>query len=116
MWKRLGITAGVILLIAGIVAGLRLTGIAYFEHPDGGLTGGLGSAESTFVAISPGAAIESNASVLVAVDGENLVAGVIEVGADEVLIFTGDGQQVVTSDDVLGRVLFVVPFIGYLAG
>lgn len=116
MWKRLGITAAVIGLIAVIIAGLRFTGIASFEHPDGGLTGGLGSAESTFVAISPSASIEPNASVLVTVDGENLIAGVIQVGPDDVLVFTGDGQQVVDSADVLGRVLFVVPFIGYLAG
>lgn len=116
MWKRLGITAAVIGLIAVIIAGLRFTGVASFEHPDGGLTGGLGSAESTFVAISPSASIEPNASVLVTIDGENLIAGVVQVGPDEVLVFTGDGQEVVDASDVLGRVLFVVPFIGYLAG
>lgn len=116
MWKRLGITAAVIGLIAVIIAGLRFTGVASFEHPDGGLTGGLGSAESTFVAISPSASIEPNASVLVTIDGENLIAGVVQVGPDEVLVFTGDGQEVVNASDVLGRVLFVVPFIGYLAG
>lgn len=116
MWKRLGITAAVIGLIAVIIAGLRFTGVASFEHPDGGLTGGLGSAESTFVAISPSASIEPNASVLVTINGENLIAGVVQVGPEEVLVFTGDGQEVVDDSDVLGRVLFVVPFIGYLAG
>lgn len=115
MWKKVGVLAAVIGAIALAVFGLRVTNIALFVHPDGGLTGGLGAASSTFVAVSPTATIEPNASILVTIGEENLVAGVIQVGPDDTLVFTGDGQEVVKNTDIVGRVLFVVPFIGLLA-
>lgn len=116
MWKKLAIIGAIVVLGGVVIAALRLTNLVLFEHPDGGLTGGLGPASSTFVAVSPSAALEPNASVIVTVDNRELVAGVVEVGENDILVFTGEGQEVVPNDGVVGRVLFVVPFIGYFAG
>jgi hypothetical protein len=116
MVKKL-VTVGVVLAtVAAVIAGLRLANLVLFEHPEGGLTGGLGPASSTLVAIGPGSPIEPNASVLAKIDGVSQVAGVVEVGDHDVLVFTGDGQVVVPLDKIAGRVLLVVPFIGYIFG
>lgn len=116
MSKKLITVALILATVTAVIVGLRISNLVLFEHPDGGLTGGLGPASSTVVAVGPGAPLEPNASVLAEIDGVSQVAGVVEVGDRDVLVFTGDGQVVVPLEKITGRVLLVVPFIGYLLG
>jgi hypothetical protein len=114
--RRLLVTAGVIAAIALTVGVLRWTNVLAFEHPTSGLTTGLGGAESSLAAVSPGANVEPSSTVLARIDGENVLVAVVQVGGDQYLVSTGTSQAVVNRDDVVGRVLFVVPFLGYVAG
>lgn len=114
--RRLLITAGVIAAIALTIGVLRWTNVLAFEHPTSGLTTGLGGAETSLAAVGPGANVEPSSTVLARIDGENVLAAVIQVGGDQYLLYTGTSQTVVSRDNVVGRVLFVVPFLGYVAG
>jgi len=114
--KRIAIFIGALLLLVGAVFGLRAADILYFLSPDSGLTTGLGGAETSIAAVNPRADISPDSTVIVEVDGRLAMVGVAQVGADELLVFTGASRLVVPRDDVVGRVLFVIPFLGYLSG
>ena len=114
--KRIAIFIGALLLLVGAVFGLRAADILYFLSPDSGLTTGLGGAETSIAAVNPRADISPDSTVIVEVDGRLAMVGVAQVGADELLVFTGASRSVVPRDDVVGRVLFVIPFLGYLSG
>jgi len=113
--KRIALIGGVILAIVGLVFGLRAADILYLEHPQGGITTGLGPASSALVAVSPQADISPSSTVLVKVGGETLLVAVAEVGGDQLLVTSGNGKLVVSEDELVGRVLFVIPFLGYLS-
>ena len=113
--KRAALIGGVIIALVAMVVGLRAAQILYFEHPQGGITTGLGAASSAVVAVSPQADISPNSTVVINVDSELLLVAVAEVGGDQLLVTTGDGRLVVSQDELVGRVLFVIPFLGYLS-
>lgn len=113
--KRISIFIGGLLLLVGAVFGLRAVDILYFVSPDTGLTTGLGGAETSIAAVNPGADISPDSTVIAEIDGRLVMVGVAQVGGDELLVFTGASRLVVPKEDVVGRVLFVIPFLGYLS-
>ncbi len=120
MWvklmKRSFVALGTIGLLVGAVFGLRAAEILYFVHPQSGLTTGLGGAETSIAAVNPRADMAPNSTVVVDIDGSLVIVGVSQVGGNDLFVFNGSGQSVVSQDDVVGRVIFVIPFLGYLAG
>lgn len=66
--------------------------------------------------MNPQADISPNSTVIVEIDGGLMMVGVAQVGGDQLLVSLGDGQKIVPQKDVVGRVLFVIPFVGYLFG
>ncbi|MDB4607068.1 hypothetical protein OAH31_01030 [Pontimonas sp.] len=114
--KRIAIFVGGLLLLVGAVIGLRAADILYFVNPDRGLTTGLGGAETSIAAVNPRAGISPDSTVIAEIDGRLVMVGVAQVGGDELLVFTGASRLVVPKEDVVGRVLFVIPFLGYLSG
>lgn len=113
--RAIGI-AGSVLAIAVIVGGLHLSGIAEFHRPDSGITTGLGPASSSIAVVNNSVDIVSSSTVLVIRGNESILAGVTEVGDGELTVFDESGPFTVSRDDVRGRVLFVLPFLGYLGG
>lgn len=116
MMKRIAIIAGSIAVLAGIVLGLRVGNLLYFEHPSSGVSTGLGGASTAVFAVNPGGDIVAGSTVVAMVDGEKVAVSVIQMAEEKLLVSGGSGQRVIEVPDVIGRVVFVVPFIGYLAG
>ncbi|MFM1865104.1 MAG: hypothetical protein RL677_884 [Actinomycetota bacterium] len=116
MLKKLLILALSIGAIALLVFGLRWSALLYFEHPQSGLTTGLGSANTAIVAVSPNADIEPSSTIIAEIDGKKILVAVTQVSADKYLVYTGQSPAVVDANDVVGRALFVIPFIGNLMG
>lgn len=118
-WKKvlkriIFFSLGVLLLI-GTVLGLRATDILYFVTPDSGLSTGLGGANTSIAAVNPQAHSSPDSTIIAEVDGRYVMVGVAEVGEDKLLVFTGSERLVVPIEDVIGRVIFVIPFLGYLS-
>ena len=116
MVRRIAWSAGIIFVLVAMVFGLRVTNILHFEHPSSGLKTGLGDADSSVLAITPGGDLEPGSTIVALIDGEKVAVSVIQMAEDKLLVSGGSGQRVIAVSDVLGRVVFVVPFIGYLAG
>lgn len=116
MLKRAIVLVSIVLGVVAVVVTLRLTHTVYFEHPTGGLSTSLGGAGSSIVAVNPGSDVEPNSTVIATIDGQRTLVAVAQVGGDQYLVYNGSSQTVVNKSDVVGRVLFVVPFLGYLAG
>jgi hypothetical protein len=114
--RRIVGTSVSMLVTAGVLVGLHLSGIAEFHRPDSGITTGLGPASSSIAVVNNNVDIVSSSTVLVLRGEESVLAGVAEVGDGELVVFDETGQFTVSRDDVQGRVLFVLPFLGYLGG
>ena len=114
--RRAAIAAGSLVVLAGIVLGLRFGNLLYFEHPSSGVSTGLGDANTAVFAVNPGADIEIGSTLVAVVDGEKVVVSVIQMAEAQLLVSGGSGQRAIGVPDVIGRVVFVIPFIGYVAG
>jgi uncharacterized protein YacL len=113
--RIIGIFVSVLAAAAAIVA-LNMSGIAEFHRPDSGITTGLGPASSSIAVVNNSVDIVSSSTVLIVRGEESILAGVAEVDDGELVVFDESGQFTVSRDDVQGRVLFVLPFLGYLGG
>ncbi len=105
-----------VLAVTGVLVGLHVSGIAEFHRPDSGITTGLGPASSSVAVVNNTVDIISSSTVLVNRDGKAILAGVADVGDGELVVFDESGQFTVARNDIEGRVLFVLPFLGYLGG
>lgn len=114
--RRIVGTAISVLVTAGVLVGLHISGIAEFHRPDSGITTGLGPASSSIAVVNNNVDIVSSSTVLVTRGDSAVLAGVAEVGDGELVVFDESGQFTVSREDVQGRVLFVLPFLGYLGG
>lgn len=112
----IGVFVGSIALLIGAIFGLRAANLIYFEHPTKGITTGLGGAETSIAVVSPGAALDISSTVVAEYEGEKILAAVTAIEAGQALLITGSGQIVVPVEDITGRLLFVLPFLGVIAG
>lgn len=116
VFRRIAGTVVSVLVFVGAIVALHTSGIAEFHRPDSGITTGLGPASSSIAVVNNSVDIVASSTVLVRRGEESILAGVAEVGAGELVVFDESGEFTVTRDDVRGRVLFVLPFLGYLGG
>ena len=114
--RRAVVTIASVLAFAGVITALNVSGIAEFHRPDSGITTGLGPASSSIAVVNNSVDIVSSSTVLITRGDESVLAGVAEVGDGSLVVFDETGQFTVSRDDVRGRVLFVLPFLGYLGG
>jgi hypothetical protein len=114
--RRAVVTIASVLAFAGAIAALHVSGVAEFHRPDSGITTGLGPASSSIAVVNNDVDIVSSSTVLITRGDELVLAGVAEVGDGSLVVFDETGQFTVVRDDVEGRVLFVLPFLGYLGG
>jgi hypothetical protein len=114
--RRAVVTIASVLAFAGVITALNVSGIAEFHRPDSGITTGLGPASSSIAVVNNSVDIVSSSTVLITRGDESVLAGVAEVGDGSLVVFDETGQFTVARDDVQGRVLFVLPFLGYLGG
>lgn len=103
-------------VVVGTIIVLNVSGIAEFHRPDSGITTGLGPASSSIAVVNNSVDIVSSSTVLINRGEDSILAGVAEVGDGELVVFDESGQFTVSREDVQGRVLFVLPFLGYLGG
>lgn len=116
VFRRVVGTALSVVVFAGAIVALHTTGIAEFHRPDSGITTGLGPASSSIAVVNNSVDIVSSSTVLVKRGEESILAGVAEVADGSLVVFDETGQFTVARDEVRGRVLFVLPFLGYLGG
>ncbi len=116
MLRRLIWTLSSIAVIAAIIVGLSAANLVRFVHPDSGLTNTLGAADTTIAVVGPTVDLEPESSVLFMDSSNYVLGGVVAVAEGSSLVYTGQGQATVKREDIIGRVLFVIPFIGVLAG
>lgn len=114
--RRIVATLVGVLAFTAVLVGVHVSGIAEFHRPDSGITTGLGPASSSVAVVNNTVDIVSSSTVLVNRDGRAILAGVAEVGDGELVVFDESGQFTVSRKDIEGRVLFVLPFLGYLGG
>jgi hypothetical protein len=114
--RRTVVATASVLAFAGAIAALHVSGIAEFHRPGSGITTGLGPASSSIAVVNNSVDIVSSSTVLITRGDESVLAGVAEVGDGSLVVFDETGQFTVSRDDVRGRVLFVLPFLGYLGG
>lgn len=107
---------GSVALLIAAIFGLRAANLIYFEHPTRGITTGLGGAETAIAVVSPGAALDISSTVIAEYEGEKILAAVTAIEAGQALLITGAGQIVVPIEDITGRLLFVLPFLGVVVG
>jgi hypothetical protein len=114
--RRTVVTIASVLAFVGVITALNVSGVAEFHRPDSGITTGLGPASSSIAVVNNSVDIVSSSTVLIKRGDDSILAGVAEVGDGSLVVFDETGQFTVTRDDVQGRVLFVLPFLGYLGG
>lgn len=114
--RRTVVTIASVLAFVGVITALNVSGVAEFHRPDSGITTGLGPASSSIAVVNNSVDIVSSSTVLINRGDDSILAGVAEVGDGSLVVFDETGQFTVARDDVQGRVLFVLPFLGYLGG
>ncbi|MEN9680031.1 MAG: hypothetical protein RLZ57_1160 [Actinomycetota bacterium] len=105
--KSIGAIAIVALVL--FIFGIRI------EHPKAGLQNAIGSAQSSLVIvkkvneIKPGMKIVAGTNV-----GKSPVLGIVASNKEgSIELHTGDGISRSTKDKVAGKLLMVIPFLGY---
>ena len=86
-------------------------------HPQDGLTSAMGSAKSSIVVYKHGGTFEVGQKVVVEVSGQGKQSGIVKAAtADSVDVDTRAAFVRVKQDEVLGKLILVVPFFGTLFG
>jgi hypothetical protein len=114
--RRAVVTIASVLAFVGVITALNVSGVAEFHRPDSGITTGLGPASSSIAVVNNSVDIVSSSTVLINRGDDSILAGVAEVGDGSLVVFDETGQFTVAREDVQGRVLFVLPFLGYFGG
>ena len=100
-----------LVIVALFAAGIRL------GHPQDGLKNALGSAKSGIVLYKTGADLKAGAKVMVKLDSpaqSPVLAMIVSSDAKGVQIQTGANPVLVKPDQVYGKLIAVIPFIGSL--
>ena len=105
-----------IFLVLLIIVGLFLAGFR-LGHPQDGLKNALGSAKSGIVLYKTGADLKAGAKVIVKLDSPSpspVLALIVTSDANAVQIQTGANPVTVKPEQVYGKLIAVIPFIGTL--
>ena len=102
--------------IFGVLMTLHFSGVASWVGPDSGLSSGLGSANS-MVAITHNLDQYSKNDLVIFKDSQSnsKILGTVGEQVENVLLVGSEKQRFqVNSEDVYGKVLFIIPIFGYL--
>jgi hypothetical protein len=105
----LGSFASIVLIIAG----LNLSGLLAFDHPQAGPELPFGPSTNSLVAIVPNTPAGIGEFAMATINGERNLVRVDGVGADSYTVSTMSGPQVITSDQLDGKMSFLIPFVGF---
>ncbi len=101
------------LIVASSLLGLRIT------HPHGGVTHALGGAESSLVVYRATKNMSAGDKAIV-ISGDKSISPVLgvvtAVTGDTYSTNNGTVTESITRDNVQGKVLFVIPFLGSVLG
>lgn len=99
-----------LLSVIFLVLGFRV------QHPKNGLSNALGSAESSLVIVRQTEEIKPGDKVVAAAQvGESPVLGIVAtVSEDSIELHVENGIARTTQDKVSGKLLIVIPFVGYI--
>jgi hypothetical protein len=103
------LVALLLLLVVLFAFGIRV------GHPQDGLKNALGSAKSGVVLYKTGADFKTGAKAMVKMKSPNpspIIAFIVSTEGDEVKIQSGTEVVTVKKDQVYGKLLAVIPFIG----
>ena len=87
-----------------------------FQHPKDGLSNALGSAESSIVIVKKVDEVKAGDKIVAGAKvGESPVLGIVASVKDgSIELFLEKGIARSTPDEVSGKLLLVIPFVGYL--
>ena len=103
------IAIAVLLIVVLFAFGFRI------GHPQDGLKNALGSAKSGVVLYKTGADFKAGAKAMVKItepDPSPIIAFIVSVEGDDVQIQSGTEVVTVKKDQVYGKLIAVIPFIG----
>jgi hypothetical protein len=103
------IAIAVLLIVVLFAFGFRL------GHPQDGLKNALGSAKSGVVFYKTGADFKTGAKAMVRIDSPNpspIIAFIVSTEGESVEIQSGTEVVTVKKDQVYGKLIAVIPFIG----
>lgn len=112
---RLSKSTGVVLLALALLFALGFR----IGHPQSGLTNALGSAQSSLVIYKTGDSFAINEKVFASSGDSSLSPFLGQVaGATGDRYDVGNGQfsESLTGDDIRGKMIFVIPFLGTIFG
>jgi hypothetical protein len=107
--NRNRIVAGLLLLVVLFAFGFRL------GHPQDGLKNALGSAKSGVVLYKTGADFKAGAKAMVRITEPNpspIIAFIVSAEGEDVQIQSGTEVITVKKEQVYGKLIAVIPFIG----
>ena len=109
LFTALGSFAAMVL----IVAGLNVGGFLAFDHPQVGPELPFGPATNSLVAIVPNTPANIGEFAMATIDGKRNLVRVDGVGADSYTVSTMAGSQVITGEQLDGKISFLIPFVGF---
>lgn len=104
---------GPLISISLIIGGLNISGILAFDHAQAGPELPFGSATSSIVAIVPNSEAAVGDFAMATINGERNLVRVDQVGAGSYTVATMAGPTVITTDQLDGKMSFIIPFIGF---
>jgi len=110
---RLFASLGSFLAMVLIVAGLNIGGFLAFDHPQVGPELPFGPATNSLVAIVPNTAANIGDFAMATIDGQRNLVRVDGVGSDSYTVSTMSGSQVITGEQLNGKMSFLIPFVGF---
>lgn len=96
-----------------IVAGLNIGGFLAFDHPQVGPELPFGSATNSLVAIVPNTPANLGEFAMATIDGQRNLVRVDGIGANSYTVSTMSGSQVITTEQLDGKMSFLIPFVGF---
>ncbi|MEN9751898.1 MAG: hypothetical protein RLZZ600_945 [Actinomycetota bacterium] len=107
------LSIAVVLLIGGIAFSLSPLKIA---HPSTGINLGFGPANSSLAVVAPESSVEVGQTLIAQTGSGKSVVGRVAAKGQGIVLLQGDkGFTQVNESEVEGSVLFVIPFLGYIA-
>ncbi len=110
---KLFASLGTFLSMVLIVAGLNIGGFLAFDHPQVGPELPFGSATNSLVAIVPNTPANLGDFAMATIDGQRNLVRVDGIGADSYTVSSMTGSQVITADQLDGKMSFLIPFVGF---
>lgn len=109
MKLKLLVIAGVLIIFFGV--GFR------FAHPQGGLASAMGSAKSSVAVYKSADRYVTGQKVIIVIEGRGNQLGIIKSATKKTVdVDTGESFARINQEDVVGKLVGVIPFLGVFFG